>query len=548
MTKKVLCYAVNSFWKLHAQWEFTILHNLRQCGADVRVVMCDGLYSDCDLFWKSSNPRHPYSCLQCQARNTDTASKMLTPYEWLGRYLKPDDFKAARAWADSLSVKELEEASFEGWELGDYVRSSLNTHFRSTTLEHGDEEQMGTYRSYLYSAAVAVRGLNSLLDEYQPDVIFLFNGRQSSTRVMFELARKRGIRVIVHERGYAKETMSFRENETCVGLGLFQGAWDVWGDVPLSSHELNNLQDYLHKREFGENTTWLSWSPPPQELDTLYSDLKLDPNLPVWVLFTSSEDEIAGHRSLMGDFGDQMEWINETIEYIRENPKIQLVIRVHPNTDGERSTGANPKGAQVFIELAKHVPDNVRVVQPGDPISSYTLMEMAQCGLVLCSLTSVEMACKGKKALVAGGGPGRMPLLTSVDSADNYRSILKEFRKSVSDEPDLELQRLAYRYAYAIFFRVNLHFPLVTMPNHATGKLNYQSLSDLAPGQDATLDRVADIVLNDASVVPAPKLAELHRSERSEKQWFSNLKSTTKPEGLSSRSEKNTIHSVRNPA
>ena len=50
---KVLCYSPHNRWVVHGHWDMTIAHGLRNRGAEVRYVMCDGLFSDCDVYWKA---------------------------------------------------------------------------------------------------------------------------------------------------------------------------------------------------------------------------------------------------------------------------------------------------------------------------------------------------------------------------------------------------------------------------------------------------------------------------------------------------------------
>lgn len=211
---RVLAYAPYNRWALHGQWEMTILHTLRLRGAEVEYVLCDGLFSECDQFWAAHNPRPADACLGCQADVTKLCAELGMDYRWLGRYLAPDEGREALRWAHSLPAEELLTATYGAWQLAAWVRMSLQSHFRVTEPDVSDPAVERAVRGYLHSGLVAAFALDRLLAESDPDVLLLFNGRQSSLRVALELARARNIRVVTHERGQRPETLLLVENGT----------------------------------------------------------------------------------------------------------------------------------------------------------------------------------------------------------------------------------------------------------------------------------------------------------------------------------------------
>ena len=83
---RVLCYSPYNRWALHGQWEMTILQGLKARGAEVSYVLCDGLYTDCDVHWAATDPRGANACSNCQARVAALVASMGMDYHWLGRY------------------------------------------------------------------------------------------------------------------------------------------------------------------------------------------------------------------------------------------------------------------------------------------------------------------------------------------------------------------------------------------------------------------------------------------------------------------------------
>jgi len=518
---RVLCFSPYNYWDLHGMWEITVLHSLRLRGAEVEHVLCDGLFSDCDVFWKATNPRHPNACLECMNRVVHLSALMGSPFTWLGRCISFEEVDGVAAWARSLTSAELQAARLRDWELGEWVKSSVHSHFRRSRLDFGDAEVCDAYRSHVFSAGIAAVALEHLLERVRPDVMFLFSGRMGSTRVALELALARGIRVICHERGLLRESLKLFRNDHSLALAPIRALWDEWGDVPLLDEELGAVQSYLDQRAHGKNIGEVAFSSPPEDAAALRSRLGIAPEQTVWLLLTSSEDEVIANKERSGAFSAQLEWIRATVDYVRQHPELQLVIRVHPNIASDRSIGKNLVQLEEMRNLAQQAPANVHVVMPDDVASTYTLMEIAALGLVYISITGLEMACRGKQVIVAAGAWIRdLPFAATIHSQDEYAPMLDARRGLCRSDRSIAVQRLAYRFAYALYFRWNIPFPLVEMPDAHNGRLRYRALSDLAPGVDPGLDRVCQVILEDVPICAPPSARERGRDEQKELAWF----------------------------
>jgi hypothetical protein len=526
--RRVLCYAPYNRWIQHAVWEMTIVHGLRARGADVRHVFCDGLYEECDVFWAATDPRPARACTQCQAEVTKHAWQMQAPFEWLGRHLLPAELREAQRWADLLPVDRYLTATYGEWALGQWVESSLHSHFRMTFLDLGRPDVRLAYRAYLRSALVACFGLTRLYDDYQPDVLFLFNGRMSSPRVALELARRRGIRVVVHERGLVPESLAIFENTHCLALAPIRNLWRDWGEIPLTGAQIETLRGYLAARAEGSGMSWPGFSPPPADLDLTRARLRLSAAQPVWALFTSADDEVVAEGDWGGPFPHQLDWIERTVAYAAQHPEIALVVRVHPNVGGRKSHGRNRAQLAALEGLGQRVPRNVRIVMPDDDVSSYSLMDLATVGLVYQSTVGLELACKGKTTVVAMGSiVSGLPFVHTVRDVATYARLLDGVLEQPPGATCPDIQRLAFRFAYAYFFRWMVPFPLVKMAKTGTVGLRYHSPDDLRPGVDPHLDRMARIVLDGEPVCLPPTADDLGTSAAGELALFGGERAPT---------------------
>lgn len=520
---KVLCYSPSNKWVVHGHWDMTIAHGLKHRGADVRYVMCDGMFSSCDVHWEWQDPRTADSCMRCQAGTAALAADNGMPWEWLGRSLDPKQAREARRWVTSLMREELLTATYGDWDIAAWVKSSIHSSFRHSVLDVSDPEVERVTRSYLYSGLIAAFALDCLLGDYAPDALLVFNGRQSSTRVALELARLRDIPVICHERGPRKGTLTLTKNRHVCTLPQFSQYWSEWGDIPLTADELTAIRAHMAEREHGVNTGCQAFSPVPQDEESVRAELGLGGRRPVWALFTSSDDEVASEPEWQATW-TQAEWLAQTIAFARRHPAIDLVVRVHPNTGSRRSIGSNLQQMSVLDTLRDDLPDNVRWIAPDDEISSYTLMDIATVGLVSHSTVGGELACKGKAVIVAAPNPvSHTSFVRTAHAPDAYGAELERALGIEAGTVDADVRRLAYRWAYGRFFRIPVEFPLVGSGGDSVATRTWSSPDELAPGRDAALDRCTAVVLGEQPVWLAPGDAERARDPDPERRAFEPL-------------------------
>jgi hypothetical protein len=280
----------------------------------------------------------------------------------------------------------------------------------------------------------------------------------------------------------------------------------------------------MSEREHGRNTGWVPFTTPPQPSAEVLGELGLSTDRPIWVLFTSSDDEVSGEEDYRSPFTSQHEWIMRTIAHARRNPEIDLVIRVHPNTGSQRSWGANRVQLEQMRELAQDLPANVRMIAPDSDISSYSLMDLCALGLVWVSTAGVELAVKGKHVVVAAGNYiSETSFAHTVRDAAAYEALLDSLLSVEAGAVDAEIRRLALRQAYGMFLAISQDFPLVARTGVNEGALAWSSADELAPGRDQTLDRWAAVILDGEPVFPPPTPKERARGTQDEDEFLAGF-------------------------
>lgn len=505
-TTRILCFNPYVRWTLHSARHNAILHGLHLRNAQTLMVLCDGLMPECDLYQPSKGAkaqRSANSCNRCQAESSFLTAKSNVSYLWLGRWIEPDTIAKTQAWA--AETENPATARYNGWPIGEWVQSSVHSHFRTDALDLDDPNVRAVYQRYAAGSAVIATGLDALYRHEKPDAQLLFNGRMAPTRVALELAKLHGIRTITEERGQAPGYMRLMKNTHCLDPQPFFTLYEKWKDTPLNEQEIAELQNLLEKHLSGSGHEIGKFAAPTAGPGKVRHTLKIDGTKRLAVLFTSSTDEPQGQPEAAGAFEHQHQWIKASIERFRSEPDWHLVIRTHPNSGGKRAVGTNQGELKFIKELRENIPDNVSIVEPDDDLSSFDLIQAAHCGLIWHSSIGVEMAAIGRPVLRVGNYWFRdTDCMRSIEDAAEYDAAVSSLLQDSGKDLSIEQTTSAWRLAYCWFFRQSVAFPLVQQPDWATGEAAYQSTEDLKPGKDKNLDHVCSIIMEDDSLHALP--------------------------------------------
>ena len=173
--KKILCYSPYNAWELHGLWEITILHALKLRGAEIRHILCDGCFSACDLHWEATLPREENSCTNCKASTALLSAKLNFEYEYLSKYIDSEELININKFMDELNHSSLAQAKYIDWNIGEWVKSSVHSHFRINTIDLSVEKVRNVYSDYIESGLKAAYGIQRIIKKFKPDfgIIFL---------------------------------------------------------------------------------------------------------------------------------------------------------------------------------------------------------------------------------------------------------------------------------------------------------------------------------------------------------------------------------------
>lgn len=525
--KRLLVFNPYPTFESYGLWDLTIGTGAHVRGAEVRYVTCGAWMPECARFRPAFGlPRPNDPCPGCRSKVAERLSYFPLPTIELGAHLVPADREAAIAWLATLDPHQFPVATADGRPLGAWMLSSVRTHFRMAMLDLADPEVASAYRGYLETAFLTVCALGRILDMHRPDAMLLFNGRLDMTRVALEIAKERGVRVLVFEGGWNRDLINFWENESCESMQAFKHSFEAWRDVPLAEAQLREIESYLEGRRTGA-TIGHRFISTQQSIEAVRERLGLRAERPLWVGFTSSEDEIVASESRWSAFENQLEAFERLVSFAARHPELDLVLRMHPNTAGRFAIGANQQQLELYLSRFSALPPNVRLVKPEEPIDTYALMAAANLGLAYLSTAGLEMACFGKPVVVlAGADYEGVTGLTVIRGGAELEPRLEELLAApASPESRLVLRRDAYRFAYHYFVRQGIALPLVKMERR--GETNDFELSlaltapaALLPGGTPELDRILALLFGKERWLAPPDVLEQFVSARAESAFF----------------------------
>lgn len=291
----------------------------------------------------------------------------------------------------------------------------------------------------------------------RPDLVLTPNGSILEMGAAYQVARYLEIPAVTYEFGEQRGRIWLAQDAEVMRQETDE-LWQSLERVPLSDLQLERVRALYASRQnasLWENFGRLWQGLPLQGRTEVRQALKLDER-PVALLAAN----VIGDSLTLGRqvFSLNMtEWLQFTIRHFASLPGIQLVVRIHP---GERYT-RGPSVAQVVQQALPELPEHIHLVQAGDPVNTYDLIEICDLGLVYTTTVGMEMAMAGVPAIVSGATHYRGKGFT-LDPAtwQAYTSLIQQV---IQDPGAYRLQaeqiKQAWHYAYRFYFNFPCPFP-----------------------------------------------------------------------------------------
>ncbi|MBI2331207.1 MAG: hypothetical protein HYU84_03420, partial [Chloroflexi bacterium] len=155
-------------------------------------------------------------------------------------------------------------------------------------------------------------------------------------------------------------------------------------------------------------------------------------------------------------FGDMFDWLDLTLEVIREHPETLFIIRAHPDELRVRKASRETVGGWVEARKVTDLP-NVVYVPPNETLSSYELILKSKFVMVYNSTIGLEASIMGMPVLCAGKARfTQYPTVFFPQTVDEVRRKMKEFLTVDKIDVPVEFKRNARRFLYYQLYRTSL--------------------------------------------------------------------------------------------
>lgn len=368
---------------------------------------------------------------------------------------------------EKLSLQELMAFEWQNIPLGRLSLPGLRWILRIHHL-NDDEDTRYLLREYILSAWNVAQKFSDFLDKTNPRAVVVFNGQFFPEATARYVAQKRGIRVITHEVGLQPASAFFTDGEaTAYPIRIPD-------EFELSDEQNAKLDAYLTKRFQGDFTmAGIKFWPDMKGLGEpfLQKAAQFKQIVPVFtnVIFDTSQP----HANTV--FEDMFDWLDMTLEVIREHPETLFIIRAHPDELRVRKSSRETVAAWVEASGAIKEP-NIVFVAPNETLSSYELIQKSKFVMVYNSTIGLEAAIMGAAVLCAGKARfTQYPTVFFPQTVDEVRRKMEEFLEAEKIDIPTEFKRNARRFLYYQLFRTSLPFGDFLEPSVRTTQTRLKS-------------------------------------------------------------------------
>ena len=405
---------------------------LRARGHRVRYVLCDQVLPVCEVKWNGREDRWPRACAECYA---------------FGRRL------LEAAGCDVIPVSRLIEDAANEDDWTEYVDSALLKHRRVGVLEETDEVRRR--RELFVRSARISAAAGEAVARMRPDRVVMSHGIYCTWGPARDVLLAADVPVLTYGEGKKKDTEKFNWS-TSADWWDVSAEWERVKDTPLTDEQEARIDAYLATRRAHTQDARVYNFGEEEGVQDTRRRLRLDADKQTFVLFTNVLwDAASTHREIA--FDNPVEWVMQTIRWFGEHPDKQLVVKIHP---AEVVIGTNQPFASLIADRIGDLPDNVRVIEPHEQVNSWSILQVADLGLVHTSTVGMELPLEGVPCMVVSHTHYRGRGFTvDVDSRDEYFRRIENF--SPEDVDREQLRTLAKRYAQILFERYQLPLPML---------------------------------------------------------------------------------------
>lgn len=425
---RVLLFSNQGLSPLHQGIEMELIEELILKQKEIVVINCEKATKSCYF-----NPTgNPIACAICEGRSKNLHKTI--DYKDI-KFSNLPNVKIDKI-AENYNVKttsEIELWEYKGVNFGRGVLSSVISLKRDYDVQK--DEVLELIKSETKVALRALLGFEKLITIYQPDEVYIFNGRFSESYPMVKYCSTHNIRFNTFEVGATKHKYEIYENALPHSIiARKKNLESLWNNADKFKTQL--AKDWFEQKTKGTNQDDKNYiasqtkSLLPRDFNTTLTNIGI---------FNSSEDEMKTIEEWQHEiYSTQNEAIAKIIKYFEHNSSYRFYLRMHPNL-------VNLDNTQVK-EIKDFTFENLIIIEPDDPVDTYHLMKNCDIVISFGSTIGIEATYSRKISIMLGKSfYSGMDAVFEPQSYDELFSLINNF-KQLSPKPIEN----TYPYAYYV--------------------------------------------------------------------------------------------------
>jgi len=501
-----------------------VARTLQELGHQVLLVRCFETYRHCIVLEMNRLPlnrstqRRSEICASCAQSGLQMTSQYDLPTVQLSELVNQETLDEVRQLARSMPA-DAGEFEIDGVKFGALCGSDLALNTKKVDQLRVTGDARALLEAYVEAALLSYRATQALMRRIKVARLVFFN-EYSMFMGAVAAAKRRGVPSVrisqaIHRNIDRRKIIIMNDPLAVINYHRCLDEWPKWRNLALSAETVEIISDNNLARLNASGFTVYSPKYSGGTAGSVFERLRLSPGRRLLVAYTSSLDEYFSNINLMAAVGtdlfqkeqpfpDQIAWLAALIEYVERSSDLQLVVRIHPREGANTREVISSEHLTILRERFSGAYENVRIVWPEDPISSYDLADIADVALTSWTNITLELARLGVPTITAFKRVNPCPTGEVVGWAPTPDQYFQLIERTLRAPVHLDAIRYAYRWSHLV---------------HLT---SYVDFGDIIPGSDfygiPPFRLPAEAPLVESAIVHGRSIQEFRRRNLAERQ------------------------------
>lgn len=456
---KVLFFAPHSAIWVHAFPEALVAEALQQSGHEVVYVTCGRQFqrfcvpmSAHRLSPTSDDAEKARVCAECDYNKRLLRASFKLPGYDLASVLDDEDRSSAEALLAQATPQNFLQLVIDGVEVGRAALGTFLLSYKKSSFEFTAAE-WGAFQIELRNTLYSFFAARKIIRRENPDRLLVYSSGYSVNLVFCHVAATLGVTFYYMNAG---SNLTDRLQKLVIAKGhslqkRLLTYWPAFRDRPAAAAAMKYATAHFIEVLQGRSAFVYSTARGGNAVD-LRKYFGIAPAQKVLLAALSSYDELFAAEATglfpsdyKTPFKDQVEWITALLAFVRQQPDIFLIVRVHPREFPNKRDALKSEHARRLESALSELPPNARVNWPSDNLSLYDIAEITDACLNSWSSVGKEMSLLGIPTVIFS------PDLVFYPADLNYvgetpAEYFAQVERALSSGWSVEHSRMTYRW------------------------------------------------------------------------------------------------------